>query len=178
MTNRLTFTKRRIEALPVPTDHVTYYYDIGVRGLRLAVHQSGRRTLSLYRKSRRRPVTYPLGEFPYANVDQARQQASEKIALKGRSVNPRDELERPTDPTLAQFFERYIKEHLDVRPDLEKGARRTLGRHLSRWKGWRLSEVTRADVERLHKEASKPVFTENAKTKLKRQRHGPVQVFI
>jgi integrase len=144
-----------------------------VRGLRLAVHPSGGRTFGLYKKFRGRAVTIPLGPFPAVTVEQARQQAVERIAQMARGLDPRESLTQ-SEATLGNFFERYVREHLDGKPDAQHGARLTFERYLRRWRARPLAEVTRADVERLHREVSKPVVVEGAKAKTSRQLHGPV----
>lgn len=165
---RFKFTKRRLEALPVPTERVRYAYDADVRGLRVGIHPSGRRTFSLYRKFRRQPTTVPLGEFPHVSVDQARAHAAEKIALIARGVDPRVKPEAPA-LTLGGFFERYVAEHLANRPVAQRSARRTFDRYVARWRNRALDGVTRADVERLHREVAQPIVESG-----KRQRQGPV----
>jgi integrase len=172
MTDRFKFTKRRLESLESGTK-LTYCYDSEVRGLRLAVHPSGRRTFSLYRKFRRRPMTFPLGEFPHVTIDQARAEAAQKIAQLARGEDPRDTL-RNAPATLGSFFERYVKEHLAGKPTAQHNARLTFDRYLKRWRSRPLTEVRRDDIERLHHEVSKPIVVEDAKTKRKRRAHGPV----
>jgi hypothetical protein len=44
------FTKKLIDALPIPQGQRTYYYDESQHGLVLIVHPTGRKTFSLYGK--------------------------------------------------------------------------------------------------------------------------------
>ena len=47
-------------------------------------------------------------------------------------------------------------------------------RHLALSRNRPVAEVTRADVERLHRDVSKPIIVENSKTKQRRQLQDPV----
>jgi integrase len=161
MTERRKFTKGTLEALKVPRNRVRYVYDTEVRGLRLAIHPSGRKTFGLLRKFHGRVITYPLGPFPHVTVWQARQEASKKIAAMARGENPRDQLRGATSLTLGEFFEeRYLKEHARQNVPLTERQRHdlrlTFQRHLNAWRNRSLVEITRADVERLVQRVGQP----------------------
>jgi integrase len=145
--------------------------------LRFAVHPSGKKTFNLYKKFHptRGPITFPLGQFPEVSVEQARREATDKIAMMARGINPRDALKPSGDPTLGDFFEqRYLREYLGAKPAAQRGARRTFDRYLAPLQNRPLSQVTRADVERLHRHVARPVLVEDPKTKKKKSEHGPV----
>ncbi len=153
---RLKFTKGALTSIQ-PSARIQYIYDTEVRGLRLAIHPSGKRTFGLLRKFRRRVITYPLGEFPHVTVWQARQEASQKIAQMARGENPRDELQGTKNPPLGQFFEeRYLKEHTRRNTPLTERQRHelrlTFDRYLAPWRNRQFSAITRVDVERLIKQ--------------------------
>ena len=175
MANHLNFTKREIEKLSIPATLVAYYYDTRVRGLRIGVHPTtGHRTFSLYRKIKGRPTTFPIGQFPEVSVEDARGKASELNGRIAKGENPRVDLERSSDPTLGEFFERYLAEHrVRGKPAGEgwrRDARQRFDLYLKPWAGRHLSEVTRADLERLHTEIATPtVDPETGK-----QARGPV----
>jgi integrase len=92
-------------------------------------------------------------------IEQARGKASELNAQIARGENPRDELKPTGDPTLGEFFDRYLIEHRPRgNPSTESfqlGVRKAFDRCLTHWRNRRLSEITRADVERLHGEIVK-----------------------
>lgn len=167
MTNRLKFTKRALESLK-PGGKISYVYDTETRGLRIAVHPSGRKTFSLYRKFNQKPITIPLGEFPHVSVEQARKDASQKIAMIARGDDPREV--RADVLTLGQFFEQqFLPEHFQGKPRSVHHATLTFDRYLHRWRKRPLASVTRADVERLHSEIAVPI-----KGKKGRTARGPV----
>lgn len=168
---RLKFTKRALEAFK-PEAKLFYVYDLEARGLRIAIHPTGRKTFSLYRKFNHSPITVPLGEFPHVSVDQAHAEASQIIAMIARNEDPR--VVRAGPLTLDAFFERYVTEHLAGKPAAQHSARFTFKRYLQRWRNRPLQEIRRDDVERLHREISKPVIIEDPKTKRQRRAHGPI----
>ena len=69
---RISFTKQRIEALPLPTGQRTYHYDDKTEGLCLCVTPAGAKTFYLYKWLEGRPVRIPLGKFPTISVENAR----------------------------------------------------------------------------------------------------------
>ena len=165
--SRFAFTKGRLEKLAVPTDGVTYHYDTVLCGLRFAVHPAtasyprGKRTFNLYKKFRLTggPITLGLGQFPQVSVEQARREAGEKIAMMARGLNPRDELAPSGNPTLGEFFERYLTEHR-VRGEASsekhrRDDRQTFDRCLTPWAARPLGQIVRSDVEHLHTETVK-----------------------
>lgn len=179
MANHLNFTKREIEKLPIPATVVAYYYDTRVRGLRLGVHpKTGRRTFSLYRKVKGAATTIPIGAFPELTIEEARGRASELNAQIAKGENPREGLRASNNPTLGEFFERYLADHrVRGKPAGEawrRGTQQTFDRYLRLWANRRLSEVTPADLERLHTEIATPTFVVNPKTGKRKQVGGPV----
>ena len=179
MANRLNFTKREIEKLPIPATVVAYYYDTRVRGLRLGVHpKTGRRTYSLYRKVKGTATTIPIGAFPELTIEEARGKASALNAQIAKGENPREALKASNNPTLGEFFERYLAEHrVRGKPAGEawrRDVRQRFELYLKPWAGRHLSEVTRADLERLHTEIATPTRTVDPKTGKSKQAGGPV----
>lgn len=171
--DRRKFTKGALELIPVPKERTYYVYDTEVRGLRLGVHPTKKRTFSLLKKSRGRVVTFPLGEFPHVSIEQARRQASEKIAALARGENPRDELRGTNNPPLGDFFQkRYLKEHtrnnVSLTHQQQHDLQRTFDLYLKPWKNRPLSMILRADVERLMRQIGQP------RTERGRKRGGPV----
>lgn len=111
------FTKKAIEALPVPAgEQRVYFRDDQVRGLTVAISPAGKRTFVLYRKIAGRPERITIGTFPDTTVEQARGKASELNGEIAAGENPavcqraiREEI------TFKELFDTYLllfaKEH-------------------------------------------------------------------
>ena len=68
---RFPFTKRRLEALPVPQDQRVYYHDLTTDGLMLCITPSGNRTFYVRKWNQGQAAQIPLGRFPLVSIEQA-----------------------------------------------------------------------------------------------------------
>src|SRR6266566_1647959 len=73
-TNRILFTVRRLENLPVPPSGRMTYYDIR-SDLALRIESNGRKSFFWFKSARGTPVFRALGTFPTVLIDQARVEA-------------------------------------------------------------------------------------------------------
>lgn len=154
--NRGKFTKAFLERQPIPAKGVNYVYDTEVPWLRCGIHPTGRRSFGFLKKTGNQVITIPLGPFPAVSIEQARQQANEKIAALARGEDPRQKPEADDGmPTLGDFFERYVRQHFDGKPRSQKNARAGFDRYLDKWRDWPLDKILRADVEQLHADITK-----------------------
>jgi integrase len=158
-TERLAFTKRSLESLPIPTTGRRHIYDDNVRELGFRIESSGRKTFFWFRKVRGRGRFKSIGIFPSTSIEQARGRAHELSGdldkLKRNDFEGRNPFERPRgEPTLEGLLDDYIEKHLRLRaknPDkASKDVRWMFGKYAAAWKGRKLSTVRRKDVLDLH----------------------------
>src|SRR4051794_8196751 len=83
------FTRERIDTLPLPSDgRRSYFYDIKVRGLAIAVSPLGKKTFILYRKIAGRPERITIGPYLDLSIEQARTRAEEMNGAIALGSNP------------------------------------------------------------------------------------------
>jgi integrase len=149
---RFHFTKKAIEALPVPEGaQRAYYYDAQVRGLALGVAASGRRVFVLYRKVAGKPERITIGLYPDLSIEQARKRAEELNGAIAQGRNPATEKRRiRAESTLSELFdldlESFGKLHKRTWPEDVA----VFNRYLARWRHRKISTITRAEVLALH----------------------------
>jgi integrase len=152
METKFTFTKRKLESLPVPKAKRATYHDSEVRGLGLLVQPtSGHRAFFWYRKVHGFPTFRKIGDFPDLTVEQARGTASGYNARLAKGENPFSER---THETIERVFEDYIARHLQAHsknPErAAKAARWHINRFLPSWKARNLASIRREDIRALH----------------------------
>lgn len=72
MPERITFTKRAIEGLPLPSagNRGYYHHDTKVNGLLVCVTSHGIKSFQVYRKLNNKPLRVALGHFPDMTIEQ------------------------------------------------------------------------------------------------------------
>lgn len=90
MAESFSFTKERLQALPLPESGTRVaYLDSKVAGLQLRVTATGVKTFSVYRRIKGgRPERITLGRFPEMTIEQARKQASLVAVSISDGVSP------------------------------------------------------------------------------------------
>lgn len=133
------------------------YRDVKEKGLVLLVSHGGAKTFYLYRKVHGKPQRVKLGAFPDLSIEQARKKALESKAQIVAGLNPNHEKRRLRSETLfSDFFEHdylegYAKRHKRSWPQDEANYRL----HLATLKGKKLSDITKADIGKLHARITK-----------------------
>jgi integrase len=148
---RIHFTKKAIDALPLPRSQRSYHYDDQVRGLAVAVAPTGRRTFLLYRKVAGKPERISIGPYPDLSIDQARKRAEELNGAIASGHNPATEKRRiRAENTLGELLDAFVELY-------GKSNKRTwhedvaaFNLHLSHWRNRKISTITRSDVLALH----------------------------
>lgn len=159
---RLAFSKRRLEALPVPQDRRVYYHDLTTDGLQLCITPKGARTFYFRRWCNGCAARIPLGKFPAMTVEQAQRQAKTltgQIAAGGDPQAARQA--RRHEATLAELWENYLELHAKPRKKSWKDDERQYNKYLAPLHNKRLSAITQAVVAKWHGSIAKD--------------HGPIQ---
>ncbi len=151
----LRFTQKRLEELQCPPGKPNIYvHDADTKGLTLYVSQSGVKSFYLYKRIGGKPTRLKLGRWPdELSIDDARREAVKASGEVAKGNNPhRDRLTARRETTLGELWTIHL-EHARQhnRPSSVAENESQYRTHLERWAGRRLSEITRADVERLHR---------------------------
>src|SRR5690606_1406489 len=88
MTNRLTFNKGVVAALPRPDRGRATFYDEKVPKLALRVTPAGTRTFYVVKRADDGMAWVKLGSFPDMTVEQARKEAERKLGEFASGLNP------------------------------------------------------------------------------------------
>lgn len=150
-TRRFTFSKTRLESLPIPETGRVYHYDDKTPGLAMCVTATGAKTFYLYRKVNRRPVRVRIGPFPGLTVDQARTLAASLNVSIAAGHDPQEAKQaRRREATFGELFKHWLEIHakpyLKTWDEWEKICKRYLGE----WGNRRLSTIKKVDVQALH----------------------------
>jgi integrase len=131
-----------------------FMHDDAVSGLGVRVTAGGAKSWIFEGRVRGRSRRITLGRWPDLTVALARRRALEMRAAIARGEDPhRAHLERKHEATFGGLADRYMAEHARVhkRERSWRENERQRARYIPpAWDGRRLSDIARADVERLH----------------------------
>lgn len=157
MNNRLNFTKRVLQELPLPeSGKRSYFYDTRINGLVLQVTSTGAKSFQVYRKLHNKPVRVTLGKFPDLTIAQARTKAQDALSQLAHGINPTAE-KRADDAraiTLGEVFADYL-ESRDLKPYTVKDYNRVMHHDLADWQDKPIISITKDMVERRHDQLGK-----------------------
>jgi len=162
-------TETRLEKFTVPEGKAELFvWERSGLGVRVGLL---RRTLVVQYRHRGRQRRLVLGHWPMLPLAAARAKAAEVLARVERGEDPGAEAqERGEVPTLAAFSERYLAQHArpHKRPSSVRGDQWLLGKViLPALGGWRLDEIGRREVQRLHADmVDRPILANRARALL------------
>ena len=148
-------TKRSVERLQ-PAEKDYFIWDRDLSGFGVRVLTSGRKTyLAQYRVGgRQRRVG--LGRHGAVTVEQARKRAREIIGEVAGGGNPAEDIARDRRAlTMTALCDRFLDDHVEQRckATTKREYRRAIGHDIKpRLGGFKVIDVTRADIARLHHE--------------------------
>lgn len=146
-------TKRAVEAAK-PAERDVFLWDDAMPGFGLRVLPSGKRGYLIQYRAKGRTRRLALGLHGTLTPEQARRLAAEQLACVRRGEDPSaDRAAARHAATVAEFSERYLAQHADVKkkPRSVEGDRALLRLHVLPALGRRkLEAVNRADVIALH----------------------------
>lgn len=158
-TQRLVFTYKAIEKLPLPAQGRIHIYDSKETDLGLRVEANGRKGFFWYKFVNGRPVFRALGKFPANDVETARAAARELTAKldkwKRNEFQGPNPFESNGDVTFGQMFDAYTEKHLRthaVHPDRAiKADEWMVKKYLPSWRTRNVKSISAEDVRRLHR---------------------------
>ena len=155
MADKLRFNKRSLEALPFAERGRTEHRDSETPGLILVVGTRSK-VFYVYRRIQGRPTRYKLGVFPDLTVEAARKAAAAALGEIAADKDPAA-IKRATKArgtTLGGLFETYL-DHRALKPRTAKAYRDEFRLTFEAWRNKPLAEITRNDVQELHRKRSK-----------------------
>src|SRR5579864_3157373 len=161
-------TKRTVDTTKPVAGRDVVLWDPDLPGFGLRVKPSGRKSYILqFRNRQGRSRRLTLGAHGVLTPDKARRQAKQLLAEVERGADPVTERERERRAaSVAELAELYMERHLipKGKPGSVVAFRGLLERHILPALGrLKVAEVTRADVEALHRAMrSKPVTANRA----------------
>ena len=120
MVKKFNFTKKDIDALPLPVKGFDTYFDTTEKGLKLYITSAGRKTFFVRKFINGRDERIIIGPYPDLTISQARDKAR---VLKGNIANgsnPAEEKRKLNkDMTINEFFDYYIQKYslINKRPN-------------------------------------------------------------
>jgi integrase len=147
-------TKRLIDASEARPAKYTLW-DTELRGFGLAVEPTGTKIFVLrYRTVEGRDRRPSIGRYGVLTVDQAREEARALLVEVAKGKDPLAvRQQKRAGATMAELFDRYLKEHVDVRlrPTSRVSIRHLVEKHLRPALGAiKVEAFTRQDAYRLH----------------------------
>jgi integrase len=160
-TQRMHFTERRIEALPVPAKRRSVY-DSKICELGLKLEVSGTKSFFWFRAVEGKPTWKTIGPWPAISLDSARAKVGDYNKLLADwkkedclGANPFKHTPRSQQVTLEQMVEDYITRHVMLEGANPSGTshrvRWILKKYLADMRDRRLGSISRQDVFDLHK---------------------------
>ncbi|EBN9867881.1 site-specific integrase [Salmonella enterica] len=150
------FTKSKINEIPpAQKGKQDEYFDSHVKGLRLRVGATGRKTFYAVRKANGKFIRTALGRFPEMSVEQARVAALETlggIGNTGKNPNETKRERQAANVTLRAAMELYIKTRGErLKETTANQYRRLLGNFSGDWLDMAIANISRDDTQSRHK---------------------------
>jgi integrase len=151
-TNSFNFTKRSLDALPLPERGKRFYfYDTTVRGLELMVTEQGTKSFKLYRKFKDKPIRVTLGKYPQMSVENARREAQKTLNDLIQGKNPNEEKKKlRAETSFGELFSLFMERYSKKSKKTWQSDQSTIPRFLGHWFKKKLSNITKQEIIILH----------------------------
>jgi integrase len=150
--NEITFTKKTLENLELPTDTSRpVYHDKVVNGLDLRITKNGVISFFVLRRVNGKVQRTTIGEYPSTTIPQARDEALSILGQISKGINPNNNKEGQLTKrtlTLEKVFKDYQRSRgTNLEESTIKGYKSIIDNQLGDWKEIPLSEIKRSMVE-------------------------------
>ena len=159
MNNRFNFTKKSIDALPIPDPGKRdTYHDTKTAGLQIRITSQGVKTFSVYRRIKGgNPERITLGRYPDMTIEQARREAARIAVDISDGKNPAEvkrghKAELTFNDLFTDYMERHSKPNKKTWFEDEAQFRLYLEKPLGKKK---LSTIDRKSIARIHNDITK-----------------------
>ncbi len=153
--HKFCFTKAQLQKIPIPDKRQTYY-DTYQPGLSLIITYGGTKTFYLYKTINHRTYIIKIGNFPETTIENARISVFNLISdiKSGKYQQQQSEVPDKENITLHDFFfNEYLPKHLNIHttPYYTRGQISIFNTHLQMLKNKPLTDITREQIEDLHR---------------------------
>lgn len=158
MANKINFTKRILDELPLPeAGKRCYYNDTKIKGLQLAITDKGSKTFVVYRRINNQPTRTKIGNYPDLSPEQARNQAEILIGQIASGVDPQAEKrdKQARQITLNTCFEDFFtaKQHR-LKPKTLYDYQRIRESAFGDWQSKRILTIQKNTILQRHQQLS------------------------
>ena len=147
---RVKLTKRKIDSITLPKTGEFILRDQDLPGFALRVTK-GARTFIVERRIKGRLHKAKVGAFGEYTVEGAREAARD---ILGKLSRGEPLSSHRGDLTFGEFADLYLEKYA-IRKRSYRNEVLHIDKHLSHWRGWKLSAITRKDVAMLHAKIGK-----------------------
>lgn len=159
METHFSFTKPKLEALPVPAsgERITYHdTHRDASGLQLR-HTRTSKTFFIQKRVDGKPERFTIGKFPDITIERARKEATKLKADIGHGLNPKTVARAlKSETTLQELFDDFLLNRRRKKngPFLAEKTKRSyrydFGLYLGKWSKRKLSQFRDTDFRKLH----------------------------
>ena len=151
MANKISFTKKVLDKLPLPpVGKRVDYFDTTTNHLTLRVSHVGTKAFVLYRKIDGIAERLTLGRYPTMTIDQARQMVAQLNGSIAVGNNPaEDKRFLRQESTLGEVFKRYMVEYAKPHKKSWEIDEQRYNVHLVHWQNKKLSAIKKQHVQKL-----------------------------
>ena len=151
MANRISFTKKMLDRLPLPpVGKRVDYFDTTTNHLTLRVSHVGTKAFVLYRKIDGIAERLTLGRYPTMTIDQARRMVAQHNGSIAVGQNPAEEKRSMRqESTLGEVFARYMVEYAKPRKKSWEIDEQRYNVHLVHWQNKKLGLIKKQHVQKL-----------------------------
>ncbi len=155
MTNKVKFTKAKIESFKAPDNGKrAYFYDTLIPSLTIQITAKGTKTFQVYKWMGNKAIRVTLGKYPELTIEQARKQAFIKLAELADGINPnqKKKADKAKGVTLLECFNDYLEQKKDrLKPGTVHDYKRVLNEGFKDWHTRPLKDITRDLVASKHR---------------------------
>jgi len=151
MSNRISFTKKVLDKLPLPpVGKRVDYFDTSTNHLTLRVSHVGTKAFVLYRKIDGVAERLTLGRYPTMTIDQARRMVAQHNGTIAVGQNPAEQKRSlRQESTLGELFGRYMVEYAKPRKKSWEIDEQRYNVHLAHWQNKKLGVIKKQHVQKL-----------------------------
>jgi integrase len=151
MANRISFTKKVLDKLPLPpVGKRVDYFDTTTNHLTLRVSHVGTKAFVLYRKIDGIAERITLGRYPAMSIIQARRMVAQHNGSIAVGNNPaEDKRSLRQESTLGEVFKRYMVEYAKPHKKSWEIDEQRYNVHLVHWQNKKLSAIKKQHVQKL-----------------------------
>ena len=151
MANKISFTKKVLDKLPLPpVGKRVDYFDTTTNHLTLRVSHVGTKAFVLYRKIDGVAERLTLGRYPTMTIDQARRMVAQHNGSIAIGQNPAEQKRSlRQESTLGELFGRYMVEYAKPRKKSWEIDEQRYNVHLVHWQNKKLGVIKKQHVQKL-----------------------------